>query len=131
MTIYSKLTDGTVINGHYFFHNADLDDLIMYPLQSLDYYDTAELAAIGLKREVVPDVVKIVSSAQALAALADAGLYDAVADKCLNHPVVDVQIWYSRSTVWERYNPYLQAMQLEMGLSDEQVDALFILASKK
>lgn len=91
----------------------------------------------GTWQEVYPTLtpeqppITEVSAAQALTALYEAGIYNDVANACLNHPRVEVQIWFSRSTVWMKSDPYLQAMQLEMGYTDDYVNQLFIAASKK
>lgn len=79
----------------------------------------------------IPDQILSVSAAQALLALDDAGLLDQVTQICENHPVKAVRIWFAKATVWERENPYVLAMAIECNITDSEIDALFLAASKK
>jgi hypothetical protein len=76
-------------------------------------------------------VPSFVSSAQALLALDDAGLLPQVQALIGSHPVTAVRIWYERANFWERSNVYVQALAAELGLTDGEVDALFIAAASK
>ncbi len=96
---------------------GDLTDLVGKFLDT----DTGELTA--------PPPV-IVSSAQAVEALDRAGLLDAVEAAIAAHPLRSVRNWYERANVWERGHAYVQALGAEIGLTDEQIDALFIAAAK-
>lgn len=40
------------------------------------------------------------------------------------------QIWFDDASYWERSNPYLIQLATELGLSEDQLDDLFIQASK-
>lgn len=42
----------------------------------------------------------------------------------------EVQIWFESAQVWERYNPYVMGLAAELGMTDEEVDELFMKASK-
>ena len=86
--------------------------------------------------EVVPEpeppVVEMpslgVSRAQALMALYNAGLLTQVRDVVAAHPYEPVRIWFDNATNWHRENPYVLALSMELGLSETQVDELFISA---
>lgn len=72
----------------------------------------------------------VVSAAQAKIALFKAGLLDQVKAVVAAHPYEIVRIWYGDANDWERGNPYVQALGAEIGLTAEQMDELFIAASK-
>jgi hypothetical protein len=78
-------------------------------------------------RKIVP---KEISKAQALQALDDAGLYESVVATISNHDVRRVKIWFDSANYWERYHPYIQMFGPEFDLTEEQIDDLFIAASK-
>ncbi len=71
-----------------------------------------------------------VTSAQAKMALYSAGLYQQVKDAVANHPDEPVRIWFDNAGIWERNNIFVQAIGGTLGLSSEQIDDLFIAASK-
>lgn len=75
-------------------------------------------------------VVHVVTAAQAKIALYHAGLLDAVEAAVRAHPYPPVRIWYSDAREWERGFSYVQALGLELGLTDAQMNALFLAASK-
>lgn len=79
----------------------------------------------------VPVLIPSVTPAQAKLALDDSGLLDDVETVVNNHPVRAVKIWYENANYWERGNPYVQALGIELGLTEEQIDELFVAASKK
>ncbi len=72
-----------------------------------------------------------VSPAQAKIALYEAGLLDQVEALVADYPYRPVSIWWTSALSFEREHPYLNALGLELGLTDEQIDALFIAASKR
>lgn len=77
-----------------------------------------------------PEVpVTVVTAAQAKIALYQAGLLDAVEAAVGAHPYPPVRIWYADASEWQRAFPYVQALGVEMGLTDAQMDALFKTAS--
>lgn len=45
------------------------------------------------------------------------------------YPYEPVRIWWRKATYISRYHPYLEAVAIEMGLSDETVDELFSAAA--
>lgn len=66
--------------------------------------------------------------AQGLLALFRTGHYDAYMQAISESSYVPLKIYAQSATMWEINNPYIQAMQLELGLSDDEVQALFDLA---
>lgn len=78
----------------------------------------------------IPTVIHATSCtpAQGQLALYQTGHYDAFNDAVAASPYVPLKIYASAATKWEIINPYIQAMQAELGLSDDQVQALFDLA---
>lgn len=85
----------------------------------------------SLKIEDKPVEVPVkVSKAQAQLALFNAGLLDDLEVIILNHPYRPIRIWYESANEWRRDNPYVAALGPELGLTEEQIDALFIAASK-
>jgi hypothetical protein len=72
-----------------------------------------------------------VTPAQAKIALYEAGLLDQVETLVADYPYRPVSIWWTSALAFERGHAYLQAIGYELGLTDEEIDALFIAASKK
>ena len=93
----------------------------------LDMDQIQERAEEIMNRKIVP---KEISKAQALQALDDAGLYDSVVATISNHDVRRVKIWFDSANYWERYHPYIQMFGPEFDLTEDQIDDLFIAASK-
>jgi hypothetical protein len=78
----------------------------------------------------VPDRV---SPAQAEIALynVDNGTLLATVNAAINaFPYEPVRIWWRKATYISRDHAYLQALASEVGLTDEQVDRLFVAATK-
>lgn len=71
-----------------------------------------------------------VSKAQAQMALYNIGLLDDLEAAIAAHPYRPVRIWYDSANYWERANPYVSMLAPELGLTDEQIDALFVEAAK-
>lgn len=46
------------------------------------------------------------------------------------YPYEPVRIWWRKATYISRRHPYLEALAIELGLSDATVDALFLAAAK-
>jgi hypothetical protein len=78
--------------------------------------------------EAPPDPVPPVSAAQAVVALDHVHLLDLVEAAVARYPR-NVQLWYQRAQMWERYNPYVMGLGLELGLDDAQIDNLFRYAA--
>jgi hypothetical protein len=69
--------------------------------------------------------------AQAKIVLWEMGLLDQVEAMVAAHPYRPVSLWYEAATVWELSHPYVTALGYELGLSGEQMLALFALAVTK
>jgi hypothetical protein len=102
------------------FRSTPDGDIPMTPEEEAEF--VASLASLEVQ-------VLTVTAAQAVIALERAGLLTQVDAVVAAYPK-EVQLWYARALTWERYNPYVIGIGLELGLTDEQVDALFVSASK-
>ena len=71
----------------------------------------------------------VVSASQAKIALYNAGLLEQVKTLVGAHPYEPVRIWYADANQWERGHVYVQALGAELGLTAENIDALFQAAS--
>ena len=78
-----------------------------------------------------PRVPASVTPAQAKLALYDAGLFDDVDALVMNYPYRPVSIWWTSALAFHRDHAYLNAIGIELGLSDEQIDTLFIAAGAR
>lgn len=78
-----------------------------------------------------PPVPREATAAQCRLALYDVGLLDDVEAMIAEHPYPPVRIWFSHAQNWERGNPYVAAMAIELGLTEAQVDDLFRAAALK
>lgn len=58
-------------------------------------------------------------------ALFQAGLLTTVMAAIENHPYEPVRIYFRKAQKWQRYNPYVQSLGPELGLTEEQIDDLF------
>lgn len=88
-----------------------------------------ELASLNLPvPSTTPPVPRSVTGAQAKIALLRAGLLAQVKTVVAAYPE-EVQIWFSDAQVWERNNPYVLGIGLELSLTDDQVDDLFRAAA--
>ncbi|WGD31647.1 hypothetical protein AncyloWKF20_07465 [Ancylobacter sp. WKF20] len=76
-------------------------------------------------------VPQAVTRAQALIALYEAGMLEAVEAAVAAHPYAPVRLWWNNALNFERTNPYLTALAVEVGLTDENVDRLFVSASTR
>jgi hypothetical protein len=79
-----------------------------------------------------PGVPFSVTPAQAQIVLYEAGLLEQV-DAAMSDPDAyrPMTIWYNKATAYERGSPYIQAMGYELGLTDEQMDEMFIAAAAR
>ena len=71
----------------------------------------------------------VVSASQAKIALYNAGLLEQVKTLVGAHPYEPVRIWYADANQWERGHVYVQALGAELGLTEDDIDALFQAAS--
>lgn len=71
-----------------------------------------------------------VTRAQALMALYNAGKLEALEAIIAAHPYRPVRIWFENANEWLRTNPYVNLLGPELGLTDEDIDTLFIEAAK-
>jgi hypothetical protein len=78
---------------------------------------------------VAPTVPQIVTRRQAMLALLAAGKLDTVELQIQNSPRA-VQIAWEAAGTFERANPLIKALAPSLGLSDEDIDNLFIEAAK-
>lgn len=56
--------------------------------------------------------------------LVDAGLYDAVQDLIKDN--FELRIAYTRATFFSRTDPFVDQARIALGLTDEQVDAMWV-----
>lgn len=77
-----------------------------------------------------PSVPTSISQAQGMIILFNRGLLSTVRTMVKNHPYEPIRLWFDYAGVWERANPYLNALALELGLTEDQIDDLFIAAAK-
>ncbi|CAA0129345.1 Uncharacterised protein [Starkeya nomas] len=78
-----------------------------------------------------PTVPASVTRAQARVALFEAGLLAQVDAAVAAHPYELVRIWWADALNIERNHPYLVAMAVELELTEQQVDQLFITAATR
>lgn len=90
---------------------------------------TEVLAGYGLTGPVSLNPSEV-SAAQAKLALYDAGRLEDVEAIVTTHPVRAVQIWFENANNWQRRHPYVPALDVEMSLEDDAIDALFIAADR-
>lgn len=81
---------------------------------------------IAARNPVPPSV----SSAQACLILDDDGLLGQVETIVAAMPKA-VQIWFARANTWERANPYVMGIGLELDLSDKDLDDKFRRAARR
>lgn len=80
--------------------------------------------------EVLPPAVPVsVTPAQARIALRRAGLYSAVL-AAVEAADPEVGDWFEYGLAWERSNPYVAALGAALGMTEEQIDALFVSAAQ-
>lgn len=77
----------------------------------------------------IPRVPQVVTRRQALLALLAAGKLDAVELQIQNTPRA-VQIAWEAAGTFERTNPIIAALAPQVGLTESEIDALFVEAGK-
>lgn len=78
-----------------------------------------------------PEPPSSVTPAQLKIALYEAGLLEDVESLVSAHPYRPVSIWWAGALSFERGHAYLNAIGLELGLTDEDIDLLFLSASAR
>lgn len=91
-------------------------------------FDMSEEQINALEASRAPYVPEQVSAAQALLALHNANLLDEVEAAIETVDYAPIRIYWQRQATWRRAHPYIQAVQAELGWSDEQIDQLFLAA---
>jgi hypothetical protein len=76
------------------------------------------------------EYVTVVTATQARLALFHAGLMDRVKQVVEDAAYEPIRIYFEYAATWERGNPYVQALAIEIGLTDDEIDALFEAAAK-
>ena len=107
-----------------FEQDGSQDDLIPEDFVLLTEHEVAVL--MHPDPNTVPEVV---TRRQALLALLAAGKLDQIELAIQNAPRA-VQIAWEAAGTFERSNPLIEALAPQLGLTDADVDALFIQASK-
>lgn len=92
--------------------------------------DDYRLDQVILPDPIAPPVT-VVSASQAKLILDDDGIYEAVQQVCVGHPVMAVRIFWESANQWEISNPYLRAIGAEFNLSDATIADMFTRASLK
>ena len=80
--------------------------------------------------EPEPEPVTRVTAYQAKVQLSRAGLYDAVQNLINTTTNQELVIAWNTATTFERYSLFIMGVAPELGLTEEQVDNLFLEASK-
>lgn len=75
---------------------------------------------------IVPDRVSPAQAETALYRYDDGVLLGLVNDLIAAYPYEPVRIWWRKATYLSRDHPYLQALAIELGLSEETVNGLFL-----
>lgn len=104
----------------------------------MDYWNEEVLGPINwedlqercerIERQIT--VPKSVTRAQALLALYNFDLLTQLESMIAEHPYPPVKIWFNNANEWYRDNVYVQALGPELGLTEQQIDDLFIQASQ-
>ena len=88
----------------------------------------AQLSRIPPVAEPQPRPPIFVTPAQAKVALYNAGMLDAV-EAAIATSYRPIQIYWNSASVFDRNHPYIVGVGALLGLSDDQMDALFLAAS--
>ena len=107
---------------------SDWDDLSEYRLMTDDEIDRHENPEkylsdeekAQLNRERMPTLTPIEFDIK----LNDAGLYDAVQELIKGN--FNLRIAYTRATFFSRTDPFIDQVRIALGLTDEQVDAMWM-----
>lgn len=76
-----------------------------------------------------PEPPIAITSTQAMVALHQKGYLEQVEEIIETFPF-EARLWYKKSQIWERGNPYVQGLAIELDLDETQMDELFIYANK-
>ena len=106
------------------FPHVVIDREILEPIESW-YIENGEIKIDQLKlaqfnRQHMPSL----SSMEFDIKLNNAGLYDAVQD--LIKDKFELRIAYNRATFFSRTDPFIDQARIALGLTDEQVDAMWL-----
>lgn len=82
-----------------------------------------------LPPDEMPPVPASVSRAQALIALHNAGLLEAVKTFIAEQEDAVLTLWFENALTWDRGNAYVQAIGAELDLDDDEIDDLFRAAA--
>lgn len=107
--------------------DAIFDQILTYPTGRCRLVNNQVIAFTPAPRP--PTVPVSVTRAQALMALYQAGILDELQTIIAAHPYPPVRIWFDNANEWRRDHPYIQVFGPELGLSDTDVDQLFLAAS--
>lgn len=95
------------------------------------YTVTGNLDGVEWSPRPIPVYVpQAVTPYQARVALLGANLLAAVENAVANHPDPRVKLVWDYALTWERASPFIEQLGGALGLTDEQIDALFIEAGK-
>lgn len=98
--------------------------------------DTADIGDIYngssfVKVKPIPVVPEKVSARQIRLAMYDIGILDIIESDIQSYFSTDVKLAWKYATEFYRNDPMLVTMAPTLGLSEEQIDQLFILANQK
>lgn len=118
-----------------FYKDADGQIYAVNPLQNPDvgWLELSE-GEIALLAQQALDAPLSVSRAQGKSALINRGLWPAILaytesiEDDIQRALAEVAL--NDTTHWQRNSPFLNAAAVALGLSDEQLDELFVQASK-
>jgi hypothetical protein len=91
-------------------------------------FDGSEFAIPAPLPPAVPESVSPAQAEIALYRYDEGVLLGRVNDLIASFPYEPVRIWWRKATYIARYHPYLIALAIELELSDETVDELFVVA---
>lgn len=107
-----------------------IDDAAFAHLLPADCVAITDEEAEALRPVPVPSVPQVVSRFQAFAALDDAGLLNTV-EALMSNPATPsrAKLAWATAQEFERASPTIAALAGHIGLTDEQIDQLFIAAA--
>lgn len=122
---YFQAPDGTL----HFLSPEDIANggMDLLPRASSELSD--EAAAVALAALRTPITPQSVTRRQAMLALLSAGLLGSIEQLMQSAPDTVRVTWETAST-FERNNPLITSIGLQLGLTDEAIDALFVAASQ-
>lgn len=99
-----------------------------YPVDGWYWFDTLDEAMVALGSPPPPPTISHVSPRQIRQALSAAGLRESV-EAAVQAGDQNLKDWWLFSTFFERDNAEVNAMGIALGVSVEQLDALWLLAA--